>query len=391
MTKYGDYRPAFVTQRDGSSLANSNCRMASISMGLAYDASPQGSKTSTGKEMRTYTDDQSGGTDSGDAKQAWDRGYDEGLRVMDGNTFDSALADLRAGRLVHLDVWHAKAYACRSGDGTYGHTMAIAPDLNADGWVVGDPWCTDGWHRISESKLRSAAEYWGGQVYGKAAQEPDYPTGGPDPRDPRVLLIVARIVKRLMAQYHPGNPAGDALDDPGDTGGGAILYTTTRAVPATGGSDMGIYWDPTQWNDPGLTLYLDWPVRSRSGRRRRAGSCTAWVRSPATTGTGLTAISIRSSRRRNCRPTRPRTSAASSGRNDRNCPSRRTRPPRSGTIRYGRSPMTSPGATPARPMAAARPRPMTWRPARPSTTRTHRRSWDRVRPEGPKGASVGTC
>ncbi len=257
MTKYGDYRPAFVTQRDGSSLANSNCRMASISMGLAYDASPQGSKTSTGKEMRTYTDDQSGGTDSGDAKQAWDRGYDEGLRVMDGNSFDSALADLRAGRLVHLDVWHAKAYACRSGDGTYGHTMAIAPDLNADGWVVGDPWCTDGWHRISESKLRSAAEYWGGQVYGKAAQEPDYPTGGPDPRDPRVLLIVARIVKRLMTQYHPGNPAGDALDDPGDTGGGAILYTTTRAVPATGGSDMGIYWDPTQWNDPGLTLYLD--------------------------------------------------------------------------------------------------------------------------------------
>ena len=65
MTKYGDYRPAFVTQRDGSSLANSNCRMASISMGLAYDASPQGSKTSTGKEMRTYTDDQSGGNQFG--------------------------------------------------------------------------------------------------------------------------------------------------------------------------------------------------------------------------------------------------------------------------------------------------------------------------------------
>jgi hypothetical protein len=231
MTIYGSgYRPKFVTQRDGSALANSNCRCASIAMGLAYDADPQGSKTSTGSKMRSYMDDQSGGTGSDDASQAWDRGYDESLRVRDGHTFADALADLKAGRIVHLDVWAAKMSGspCISGSGAYGHTIAVLPDVNADGWAVGDPWCTDGYHRIAESSLRAAAEYWGGQVYSLAADEADYPSGGPPPTDPRVLAIVRRIVRRLMTQYDPSHPAPEP---PGrDTGGGAILFTTTRAV-----------------------------------------------------------------------------------------------------------------------------------------------------------------
>jgi hypothetical protein len=266
MTKFGDYRPAFVTQRDGSALANSNCRMASIAMGLAYEASPQGSQTSTGSKMRSYTDDQSGGTDSGDARQAWDRGYSQGLRVMDGHTFSEAIADLKAGRAVHLDVWHAKVGGpCLSGSGAYGHTILVLPDVDERGWAVGDPWCTPeaAYAREPESALRAGAEYWGGQVYSRAALEPDYPTGGPSPADPRVVLIVARIVKRLMDRWYPGHEATlDELEDvdPGDTGGGAILYTTTRAVPV-GGADVPGMMLTDVLPEPGkVTLLEDGPV-----------------------------------------------------------------------------------------------------------------------------------
>ena len=224
-----DYRPAFVTQRDGSSLANSNCRMGSVSMGI--DLESRGEVLApTASKMRSHTSDQSGGTDSGDAKEAWSRGYGRTLIVKDGGTFDQALDYLREFRAVHLDVWHASVGGpCISGSGAYGHTMIVLPDQNADGWAVGDPWCTDGYHRVSESKLRAGAERWGSEVYGRAAEEPDYPTGGPDPRDPAVLRIVSRIVKRLMTEADPGHPYG-TLRHP-DTGGGAILFTITHPIP----------------------------------------------------------------------------------------------------------------------------------------------------------------
>ena len=128
MTKYADYRPAPVTQRDGSSLANSNCRMASIATGLDFHT--LGAKKSTGAKMRSYTSDQSGGTDSGDADEAWAQGYGEDLNVEDGKSFDDALAALQEGHLVHLDVWHASVGGpCLSGSGAYGHTIVVAPDV----------------------------------------------------------------------------------------------------------------------------------------------------------------------------------------------------------------------------------------------------------------------
>lgn len=262
MTLYGGDRPAFVTQRDGSALASSNCRMASIAMGLDYET--QGAETSTGAKMRTYTDDQSGGTDSGDARQAWDRGYGESLRVMDGHTFAEALDDLRAGRAVHLDVWHAKVKGpCLSGSGAYGHTIIVLPDHDERGWAVGDPWCsTDaGYARVLQGDLAAGAEYWAGQVYSRAAAEPDYPADSSGPRDPRVLVIVSRIVKRLMDRYRPGAEAPDELEDPGDTAGGAILYTTTRAVSA-GDDDM-----------PGMTLT---DVTSAPGRAEILEAGPVW-------------------------------------------------------------------------------------------------------------------
>ena len=120
------YRAAPVTQRDGSKLQYSNCRMASISTGLDFHTT--GKELTTGAVMRSVQDDQDGGTDSGDAVQAWQRGWSEQLVVRDGSPWSSVLADLAAGRLVHLDVWHATVGGpCLSGSGGYGHTMAVAP------------------------------------------------------------------------------------------------------------------------------------------------------------------------------------------------------------------------------------------------------------------------
>ena len=246
------YRAKPITQRDGSSLANSNCRMASIATGLDFHT--LGAKTSTGKAMRAHQDDQSGGTGSDDAKQAWSEGYDESLRVMDGYSWSNVLSDLRAGRLVHLDVWHATAGGpCLSGSGAYGHTMAVAPEYDGSSkWLVADPWCSPGkWTWWPESKLKAGAEEWGRRVLYTA-------TGGMPPwGTPAWRKRLAELAKLLMSRWDPGHPAPDPGDNP-DTGGAqAVMYTTTKAQ-ATGGSGVvGILWDPMRWADPGVDLYLD--------------------------------------------------------------------------------------------------------------------------------------
>jgi hypothetical protein len=238
------YRPTPISQRDGSPLANSNCRMASIATGLDYDT--RGAKRSTGAKMRELSGDTSGGTNSSGARTAWDRGYSETLTVRDGHTFDDALADLRAGRMVHLDVWAATLGGpCLSGSGAYGHTIAVLPDYTSSGWSVADPWCSPGrWAREPESQLRAAAEQWGRDVYGTTAGEPDYPTGDRDPRSAAVLAIVERVVARLMSERYPGGPTLGEFDVPDElaglfaetAGGQPILYTVTAAI-APGGDD----------------------------------------------------------------------------------------------------------------------------------------------------------
>lgn len=244
------YRAKPITQRDGSSLANSNCRMASGATGLDYDT--LGAETSTGSKMRSYTSDQSGGTSSSDIDEAWHRGYDQNVRVMDGHTFDDALDDLRDGRLVHLDVWHKSAGGpCLSGSGAYGHTMAVAPEKSGSKWLVADPWCSPAkWVWWEESKLRAGAEEWGDQVFTATRGEPDYEDASPAER--RVILL--RVIRRLMSRAHPG--AEHPEDETGGGSGGPILYTTTAAHAVTGG-DVGIYWSVRLFEDPGITLYMD--------------------------------------------------------------------------------------------------------------------------------------
>jgi hypothetical protein len=251
------YKPAPVSQRDGSALANSNCRMASIATGIDYHT--QGATTSSGSRMRSYTSDQSGGTDSGDAVESWRIGYGQTLEVRDGYTFDNALQDLVRGQLVHLDVWHASCGSasgiCKSGSGAYGHTIAVLPDysVGSNGWLVADPWCSPAkWGRVPEAQLRAGAEEWGRRVYGAAVLEADYPdTAGRigDPLNALALAIIRRIARELMSRAYPGLeetlPAPPTPPDWGETGGGKpCLFTRTKAIAPSGGGggdDMARY------------------------------------------------------------------------------------------------------------------------------------------------------
>lgn len=225
------YRAVPITQRDGSDLASSNCRMASIATGIDFET--RGATTSTGSAMRARQSDQSGGTDSGDAVQAW-RSYSETLAVGDGGTFDDLLDELAAGKLVHVDVWHASVGGpCLSGSGAYGHTMAVAPESSGSRWLVADPWCSPPkWVWVETARLRAGAETWGDKVYTTARATPGWDTGGAAIR----AAILRAVVKRLMSANHPGGAEGI---DAGDTGGsgGPILFTTTDVA---GGSDMAI-------------------------------------------------------------------------------------------------------------------------------------------------------
>ena len=241
------YRAAPVTQRDGSALQYSNCRMASIATGIDYQT--LGGTTSTGAKMRARQSDKEGGTDSSDAVTAW-ASYDQRLIVRDGETWDQLVEDLRAGRLVHIDVWHATAGGpCLSGSGGYGHTMAVAPESrmyeNRAQWLVADPWCLPAsWRWWDAAKLKAGAEKWGSQVFTRAT------AGWPRPYSEQELRILMRVAAReLMERFRPDHEAGP--DDIPDTGGAAnrIMFTVTQiqAAETAGGGAMGIVFNPQRW------------------------------------------------------------------------------------------------------------------------------------------------
>lgn len=217
------YRATPISQRDGSALANSNCRMASAATGIDFQS--RGAKRSTGAKMRSYTDDQSGGTDASDAKQSWDRGYSESLRIMNGNPWSSAVADLQAGRLVHLDVWHQTVGGpCLSGSGAYGHTMAVAPEQSGSKWLVADPWCSPGkWVWTEAAKLQAGAEEWAR----RAGTQAGVATKGPWTKDE--LERVVRAALELMRAWYPGHEAPPGEPPPETGGAQPILYTTTKS------------------------------------------------------------------------------------------------------------------------------------------------------------------
>jgi hypothetical protein len=221
------YRAEPVTQRDGSSLANSNCLMAAAAVGLDFHT--LGDKTSTGAKMRSYSGDTSGGTNTDEIERAWKNGYSEDPVTRDGNPWSKVLEDLAAKRLVMLQVWHATVGGpCLSGSGAYGHGMCVAPESRtSDGnkeWLVADPWCNPPkWSWVRESKLKAGAEKW--VATARAAANVSGPTWP--------LIIAAAI--RLMERFGPDHPATFELPE---VGGPGVLFASTKPQP--GADDVAI-------------------------------------------------------------------------------------------------------------------------------------------------------
>lgn len=170
------YRAVNVTQKDGSALQWSNCRMAVAATHLDFHT--QGAKKSTGAKMRSYQDDQSGGTDSGDARTAWERGYDEQLVIRDGRYWADLVEDRQRGWFVSVDVWYASLPIRCQQNGQFGHTIGISPETRSDGaWLVGDPLCdTNDWSWMDPADIRRAAEAWGSRILSGTSAK----THGPD-------------------------------------------------------------------------------------------------------------------------------------------------------------------------------------------------------------------
>lgn len=221
------YRAAPVTQRDGSKLEDSNCLMATAAVGLDYHT--LGKKTSTGKKMREYSGDTSGGTNTDEIERAWHTGYDEDPITRDGQPFSKVIEDLKAGRLVMLQVWAATVGSsgmCLSGSGAYGHGISVAPEQNSEGkWLVADPWCDPPkWKWVAESKLKAGAEEW--VQHSASGASGHYGREWPDPNVIPIGLIIAAAAL-LMTKYTPSHPS-PFLHPPAGVGGSpGVLFAST--------------------------------------------------------------------------------------------------------------------------------------------------------------------
>jgi hypothetical protein len=226
------YRAKHVTQWDGSALAAGNCRMAVAATHLDYHT--QGAKTSTGGKMRSFQDDQSGGTDSQDAQKAWARGYGETLVIRDGYTWDKLEEDRAAGRFIELDVLYSiLTNRCQEAS-NFGHTIGIAPESRNGQWLVSDPLCGT-YKYMDPPTLRKAAEAWGVRVYGQGFSPK---TLGCEP--------LASLRAAGKGSPRPGNPEGGTRYHSGKTGGtgtvpARIRYTTSVASSSGSESVLKVY------------------------------------------------------------------------------------------------------------------------------------------------------
>jgi hypothetical protein len=228
------YRANPVTQRDGSTLQNSNCLMAAASVGLDYHT--LGKKTSTGSKMRQYSGDLTGGTNTDEIERAWKRGYEEDPISRDGQPWSKVIQDLGEGRLVMLQVWAATvgSQLCLSGTGQYGHGISVAPEQRVTNgvkqWLVADPWCKPArWKWVDESRLKAGADRWANKMSAGAGNRPllDIP--------PEELQA---LIKAFMAEWNPANPA--PKDDGASGPANGVLFASTRPQKEEETTDVAI-------------------------------------------------------------------------------------------------------------------------------------------------------
>lgn len=205
------YRASHVRQADGSKLQWANCRMAVGATQLDFHT--RGEKRSTGAEMRSFQSDQVGGTDADDLRKAWERGFGEVLVIRNGRYWDALVEDRNKGWFIGLDVWYP-LMPVRCQEGSFGHTIGIAPETNWQGlWLVSDPLCF-GYKWMDPIGLRLAATEWSRRVLGGA---------------PRRTLGEA-----LGTTETPVSPPSGTIPHPPETGGAESpnlpLYFTTSEI-----------------------------------------------------------------------------------------------------------------------------------------------------------------
>lgn len=168
------------------------------------DFHTKGKKTTTAAKLRMFQDDQMGGTDSNDARIAWERGFAEELVIRDGQYWERLLEDRSRGWFIALDVWYARLPERGQKAADFGHTIGIAPETQTIGqWLVSDP-LQDGWNWMDPEDLKTAAEDWGRRILGGGSGK----------------------------THGTGDHNFALLDDPQDTGGAVpIRYTTAVEVP----------------------------------------------------------------------------------------------------------------------------------------------------------------
>lgn len=241
------YRARHVTQKDGSALQWQNCRMA---VGATHiDFHTRGNIVTDAAKMRSHQTDMVGGTDADDLRKAWERGYGQVLVIRNGRYWKDLLADRKAGRFVAVDVWYADLPDRCQTAASFGHTIGIAPEDNANGeWLVSDPLCA-AYKWMDPAPIRIAAASWGRKVVGSGGMDTPlyYTTSIED--DMNTINTGGHVSSVMLASIPMGTPwyfdvglsqkAGafpSARQEPyiGSAGGGAsraVLIKTAHPYP----------------------------------------------------------------------------------------------------------------------------------------------------------------
>lgn len=166
----------------GESHGWANCTMASGAIALAYHT--RGEREPWGGHLRHEQDDQSGGTDLYDLRQAWERYAGETLTIKTGAGWSAVAKAHDEKRAI---VLQGTGEVPGAGDYAGAHAVCIGIDTNnAGSWLLYDP-LVSAYQWVSASSLRSWAERFHSSIafaVSRVVEEPDEPDEPDEPPKP---------------------------------------------------------------------------------------------------------------------------------------------------------------------------------------------------------------
>jgi len=236
----------------------SNCTMASGAMALDFHT--LGRLQVWGGDLRHRQDDQEGGTDLGDVRQAW-AAYGETLTIRSGRGWSSLTADRSAGRYL---VVQGQGDVPGSATFTGGHACVLGTETNQGGdWLWGDP-LAGGWQWASPGAIRKWMEAWRSSLdYAMTAAHPPStppPTPTPEPEPDRYQEgyqdgYTAGQAQGYTTGQAQGYPRGvrDGQAQEADRTFGSWFPPARRPDPPPGVPWDALAWDQVRWAWP-------WPI-----------------------------------------------------------------------------------------------------------------------------------